>query len=96
MKKLRLLKEPYDINHIVFYIRKSSPYKKSLNLMLRRARDMGVFLYWEGISARKFMNIRDQLAVQESLNPEEPIPTTLRVKHITVSIKYIYYLATPY
>ena len=89
MKKLRLMKEPYDINHNVFYVRKGSPYKESLNAMIRKARDTGLFLYWEGLTARTYMNIRDQLAVKESLNQEDPLPTALRFEHITVSISFI-------
>ena len=86
MKKLRLMREAYDNNHSIFYVRKGSPYKKSLNAILQRARDAGLFYYWEALTARNYMNFRDQIAVTESVAKIEPVPTPLRIKHITVSI----------
>ncbi|KAJ9578221.1 hypothetical protein L9F63_005551 [Diploptera punctata] len=85
MKKLRLMKEPYTAQHTVFHVRKGSPYKKSLNVNLQRARDAGLFHFWEGLAARNYLNFRDQLSVITSNAQEEPDTTPLHVQHITVS-----------
>ncbi|PSN57733.1 Ionotropic receptor 41a9 [Blattella germanica] len=81
MKNFRVMRDNYFSGHCAFYMRKGSPYMKHINIVVRNAREAGLFFYWEYLTVRLYMNARDQLAVSSSRQIEDPGRTPLRVSH---------------
>ena len=90
MADLRLLRETVYSTSYSMVTRKGSPYMQSLNKMIGRVRDTGLFVYWEDRTVRRYMPNRQQEAVLASRMPTNPGPTELQVSNISVSSSKLY------
>jgi hypothetical protein len=61
------MKEMMYGSYTVMYIRKSSPYKESLNQLIRGLYETGILQYWEGQTIRRYMSERLQIAIIHSV-----------------------------
>ena len=84
MDHLRIMKEDMYFSVCVYVMRKGSPLMPSLNKWLRRARDAGLFYYWENLMVREHMSTRRQLSVINSRENYDGEPKKLQLHHVTV------------
>ncbi|PSN57697.1 Ionotropic receptor 41a11 [Blattella germanica] len=82
MDFLRIMKEDLYSCTCVYVMRKGSPFMKSLNTLLMRARDAGLYYYWESYVVRTHLNSRRQLSVINSRIQNDAGPTKLQLHHI--------------
>ncbi|KAJ9599187.1 hypothetical protein L9F63_010318, partial [Diploptera punctata] len=82
MDHLRIMKEDLYTCVCVYVTRKGSPLMPSLNKWLMRARDAGLFHYWENLMVRTHLSSRRQLSVINSRMQYDDGPQKLQIHHI--------------
>ncbi|KAJ9599190.1 hypothetical protein L9F63_010321 [Diploptera punctata] len=82
MNYMRIMKEDLFFSLAVFATRKGSPLMHHVNVMLGKARDAGLFFYWEALTVRNYLSTRKQLAVTQSRIQFDDGPIKLQVHHI--------------
>jgi hypothetical protein len=85
MQRLRVMKGDLYFSHTVYILRKGSPLEASINTMIQRVRDAGLFVFWEGLTVRNYMSTPRQLSVINSRDEEDMGPTKLLLRHVSVS-----------
>jgi hypothetical protein len=86
MQRLRVMKGDLYFSHTVYILRKGSPLESSINSMIQWVRDAGLFVFWEGLTVRKYMSTPRQISVINSRNEGDMGPTKLLLQHVSVSI----------
>ena len=86
MNYMRLMKEGIYASVTLFALRKGTPLKNIINTVLRRARESGLFYYWEDLTVRTYLSTRAQVSVVQSRIPIDEGAIKLQVHHILVSI----------
>ena len=84
MNYMRIMQEDLFFSLAVFATRKGSPFMHHVNDMLGKARDAGLFFYWEALTVRNYLSTRRQLAVTQSRIQSDEGPIKLALHHSQV------------
>ena len=83
---LRIMKEDLYSSMTVMALRKGSPLKEVINVVLRSAREAGLFYYWEDLTVRTYLSSLLQVSVAQSRIQIDDGPIKLQLHHIEVSV----------